>query len=344
MSDSLVEVVRGPLVEAVHEGDIAVVDAAGSLIATAGDPGRRITFWRSAAKPLQSMPLVHTGAADHWDLSDADIAICCGSHNAEPHHVERIAALLERVGVTAGQLICGAHPPLHTESARALVRTGTEPTALHSNCSGLHAGMLAVARHVGVPTRGYGSHDHRVQQEVLADVCRFTGLERGEVILATDGCNVPTFGISVRHMALAYARLMSPSGVGEPYASAAGSIRAAMVGHPELVAGAGRFDTELMRAAGGGLVAKGGASGVLCVGVEGGIGIAVKISDGATGPLSSGRPTEVVMLETLRQLDLLGAGPAEELAHRARPRLRTVTGRCAGVSRPVFTLVRRPSP
>lgn len=335
----IVEVVRGPLVEATHFGAVAVVRASGELIGQVGNPHRLRTYWRSAAKPFQTMPLVYTGAADQFGLTPADVAICCGSHNGEPHHVRRVARLLDKAGVGPGHLVCGAHPPLHPESAEALQRQGAEPTALHHNCSGLHAGMLLLAVHLGADLEGYALPDHPVQREISSTIGHFTDLDPAEIILGVDGCGVPCHGLSLYRMALAYARLMNPAGaVPGRHAAAAEAIRAAMTAHPSEVAGTGRFDTDLIAATHGAVLAKGGASGVQCAGLVSGTGYALKVGDGATGPSSPGRPTAVATLETLRQLDVLDGPAREATAAHARPLLTTEQGEEVGHARPVFDL------
>ncbi len=343
MSEPLVEVVRGPLVEAVHRGDLAVVDISGVLRASVGDPETKVSYLRSSAKPFQSMPLVYGGAAARWAFDAEDLAVCCASHNGEPVHTDRIASLLERIGVTPADLACGAHPPLYRDAAAALARDGVAPSALHSNCSGLHTGMLAQARQLGIDTRGYESPSHPVQQEVLANVSRFTGLAPADIAVGVDGCAAPCYGVSLYHMAFAYARLMDPRDLSEPYASAAGAIRAAMTGHPHLVAGTGRFDTAVMRLGKGLVVAKGGASGVQCVGIAGGVGVAVKIEDGAEGHASPARPTTVAAIEALRQLGALDDTQVAALGEHAHPIMRTVAGEAVGEARPAFTLASGPA-
>lgn len=336
MSAALVEVVRGELVEAVHRGDIAVVDAAGTVRASVGDPAT-VTYWRSAAKPFQAMPLAYTGAISRWGFAPEDVALICGSHSGEPVHVERARALLERIGCSAEDLSCGVHPPLDAEHAAALIRNGSGPNVLHNNCSGNHAGMLALAIQLRSDRAGYAAPEHPAQREILRTVALFTGLHPDDIGLGVDGCGAPCYAISVYHMALAYARLMTPDVVGEPQASAAGTVRDAMLAAPYLVGGRSRFDTDLVAGGGGRSLAKGGAGGVECVGLSEGIGVAVKVEDGTSGP-SAGRPGSVATIEVLRQLGVLDPGQIEALGEHARPRLRALSGRVVGHARPVFAL------
>lgn len=337
MSEPLVEIVRGPLMEAVHRGDIAVVDAGGTLRAQVGDPSGKITYWRSAAKPFQSMPVVYSGAAARWELGSEDLAILSASHSGQRVHTGRVAALLERIECTADDLVCGSHPPLNAEAAAALARRRVAATALHNNCSGNHAAMLAFARQLGAPIRGYERPEHPVQVDILENVGRFTGLRSEQIAIGVDGCGVPCYGISLYHMAFAFARLMEPQGIPELHAAAARVVADAMIQHPQLVAGIGRFDTDVMAAGRGALLAKGGASGVQCVGIAGGIGLALKLEDGATGPVP-GRPVGVAAIEALRQLGALDDAQLSGLRDHAQPGITTLAGTRVGEGRPAFEL------
>jgi L-asparaginase II len=338
MAELLTELIRGGIVDDIHRGDVAVVAADGTLLQLVGDPRGKRAFWRSSAKPFQAMPFVASGAAEQFGFSSDDLALVAASHGGEPIHVDRAAAMLARVGFEVDDLACGAHLPLDPEAAHLLERSDTPPTALHNNCSGKHIGMLGLAEFLGAPHGGYRFPEHPVQGAILENVARFSGLPAEEVTLGLDGCGVPCFGTSVYRMALAFARLMAPEDyVDEPYATAAGLVREAMLDHPYLVAGRLRTDTELMQAAPGRLLSKGGAGGVQCVGLRSGIGIAVKVEDGAsvTGP---GQPAGVAALEVLRQLGELDDGALEVLARHARPQVETVAGEVAGEVRPTFTL------
>ncbi len=338
----LVAVERGPLVEAVHEGTVAVVDANGALQASAGDPRNAITYMRSAIKPIGSMAVVSTGAADRLGLGPADLAITSASHNGEPGHIEAVTALLSRLGVETEALVCGIHPPLRPDAADALATAGRLPDRRHNNCSGAHTGMLAIGL-LGAGIDGYAEADHPAQIETVATLARLADLAPADVKLGLDDCGSPCHGISLYGMALAYARLMAPDDLEAPHRDAALRVREAMTSHPWLVAGTGRFDTDLMEVGGGRLIAKGGASGVQCIGVAGGIGIALKVWDGATGPSSPGQPTTLSSIEALRQLGLLSADELGRLeAHAVRP-LRSREGRVAGQARTTFELRRAPA-
>ena len=337
MSAALVELIRSGLVDEIHRGDLAVVSADGELRFAVGDPVRKLAYWRSSAKPFQSMPLIASGAAARLELSNEEIALTAASHGGEPVHVALAASLLEHVGHRVEELECGAHPPLDAESARELAGRGVGPSPLHNNCSGQHAGLLALADQLGAPIAGYPRPAHPVQRSILENVARFTGLEQREIVLGLDGCGIPCFGVSVFQMALAFARLMAPpDGVPGEYRHAAAEVRGAMMAQPYLVAGRNRIDTDLMRTLAG-AVSKEGAGGVQCVGLPGGIGLAVKMEDGAGSP-GSGDPAGVAALEALRQLGVLDDAAWHALGRHALPEVRSVVGERAGNARAAFEL------
>ncbi|HJS47390.1 MAG TPA: asparaginase [Gemmatimonadales bacterium] len=303
MRDFRIESTRGTLVESVHRVSAAVVDVEGGLVAASGDPDL-VTFWRSAAKPFQALPAVADGAADRFGLGAEELALACASHSSEPAHLVVARRMLERIGCTEADLACGPHPPLGPAVAEEVVRRGTPMSPRWSNCSGKHAGMLALARHHGWPTAGYERAGHPVQDRILAELERWTGVPAAEVALAVDGCTAACFGLPLRAMALAYARFATEAG------GPAGRLRAAMGTHPHLVAGTGRVDTEIIRASAGRVLAKVGAEGVYgaCV-VPAGLGIALKVEDGDM------RSAPVALAAVLR--DLAEAGllpPLDELA------------------------------
>ena len=154
MNPILVEVFRGEAVESCHRGAFAVLDSEGKVAAAAGDLASAV-YPRSAVKPLQALPLVASGAADRLGLSDAEIALACGSHGGEPLHVATALSMLRKAGHDASCLECGAHWPLDEAAARALAARGEEPSALHNNCSGKHAGFICLACFRGIDPAGY---------------------------------------------------------------------------------------------------------------------------------------------------------------------------------------------
>jgi L-asparaginase II len=336
----LVEVTRGPIVESWHYGAIAVSDAEGNLLAWVGDP-HTICYYRSSSKPLQALPLVESGAADHFGLTDAEIALTCGSHGGEDIHVETALSILNKISVSPDALSCGAHMPYDKEAARDLQARAESPTALHNNCSGKHSGMLALAKFHGWPIGGYESIRHPVQQMSLQVVADFAGVSPEQVAIGVDGCGVCTFGISMHQMAVSFARLAQSDYWPEPRRSAVERITHAMITHPEMVsARQERFDLDLMRAGEGTLIGKVGAEGVYCAARlasdgQPATGFALKIMDG--DPQWRARNPAVV--EGLRQAGVINEEAVNRLEAYWQEEVRNRPGDVVGVVRPAFTLV-----
>lgn len=272
---------RGGLVESVHRGRLAVCGARGERLASVGD-AEGYVYLRSSAKPFQALPLVLSGAADAFGLVDEEISIACASHNAEPRHLAAARSILRKANLSEDDLQNGAHPPMHAPSAASLARSGEPPRAIHGNCSGKHAGMLAVCVHAGWDPAGYRDPDGPLQQLVRDTVARVCGVAPEDVRLAGDGCGVPVFAMPLKNLALGFARLAASGHEDFPddLNAALRRVRDAMWRYPYMVAGMGRFDTKLMEATA--LVAKGGAEGVFACGAEPGWGLALKVSDGAS--------------------------------------------------------------
>lgn len=262
-----VELYRGAVLESRHKVHVAVVDANGKVVAQAGDPAYR-TFWRSAAKPFQASPLVEDGVVARFGLTRQDLALACASHSSEPGQVALVREFLQRIGCSERDLMCGPHRPLSEAVAKDYETRGMRLTAVYSNCSGKHTGMLALARHHGWPTEFYARIEHPVQQRCLQSISAHTDIAVKELGVAVDGCGVACFALPVRNMALAYTRLE-------------GAILEAMVMHPELLAGEGRPCTDMMRAHPGRVVTKVGAEGVYsALLLRERLGLALKVEDG----------------------------------------------------------------
>jgi L-asparaginase II len=302
----LAAVRRGPLVESVHRGRYVFCDAGGEVLHSAGDP-EGCAFLRSSAKPFQALPLVFSGAADALGLSDEELAVACASHSGEDRHLAAVRSMLEKAGLSEEDLRNGAHPPLYAPAAARLAATGEETRPVHGNCSGKHAGMLALCMHQGWDTRTYRDPDHPAQRLILETVAGICGTDRDEILLAGDGCGVPTFAMPLKNLALGFARLISGRGLAGGLAEAAERVRGAMRAHPYMVAGTGRFNTEVM--GGTELVAKSGAEGVFAAGSPEGWGLALKVSDGAVRAV---RPAARTALER-RGVELSGVSEASEV-------------------------------
>lgn len=278
----LVEVTRGGVVESVHRGRLAVFDADGKAVAALGDIDQPV-FPRSAVKAIQALVMMESGAADRFGLTDAEISLACASHNGEPEHVATAEAMLVKAGRSAQCLECGAHWPMREGTARALARTGAAPSALHNNCSGKHAGFVCASVAMGQDPGGYIQPEHPLQRAVTAALETAFDVSLADAPRGVDGCSIPTYAIPLKAMAIGFARFGTGHGFAPERARAAQRIRNAVAAAPFMVAGTERFDTTLMQALGARAFVKTGAEGVYCASLpEKGLGVALKIDDGAT--------------------------------------------------------------
>ncbi|MDR7331200.1 asparaginase [Roseateles asaccharophilus] len=289
MNPVLVEVLRGSAVESRHAGALAIIDASGAVHTALGDIDRPI-FPRSAVKLLQALPLVASGAAETFALTDAELALACASHSGEPEHVATAAGVLAKLGLDANALECGTQWPSREPVLRAMAARGDVATPLHNNCSGKHSGFVCVAclmaRNAGADpaefARGYVAAEHPVMREVTAALSATTGTDAERAPRGIDGCSIPTFALPLRSLALAFARCGTGHGLSTENARAARRLRQAAAAAPFMVGGTDRFDTRVMQAFGERLFCKIGAEGVYCAALpELGLGVALKIDDGA---------------------------------------------------------------
>ena len=270
---------RGTISESVHRVHAVVCDGQGRVLLSAGDAGFE-TFIRSALKPFQALPFLSSGAADQMDVGDRGIAISCASHAGTNLHAREAFKLLWKAELDPSQLQCPIPP------------NGDSP--LQHNCSGKHAAFLATSRKMAWPLDDYLQGDHPVQVEVNRRVAELLGLPADELVAARDDCGAPTLRLQLAQMALLYAHL------GASRHAELEQISRAMLAHPDLVAGEGRFDTELMRRSHGQVLSKGGAEGIQCLSRIGeGLGVAIKVEDG------SRRAKQAVALYLLRELEWL---------------------------------------
>ncbi len=276
----LINLTRGNLVESFHRGAVCIVRAEGAPVVALGDIERPI-YPRSAIKVLQALPLVESGAADAAGMSDKELALACASHNGEEFHVETAKAMLARSGLSVDALACGAQWPAREDAARSLAAQGQLPTPLHNNCSGKHAGMLALATHLEASAEHYESVDHPVQQRVRQTIEEMTGEAASPQMCAIDGCSLPTWAMPLKGLARAFARLASLTGLSPEREKAAKRLMHACTCEPQMVEGTGRFGSGVMRRLGAPAFVKGGAEGVYCAAFpEQGLGMALKIDDG----------------------------------------------------------------
>ncbi len=316
-----VVVTRGKLIESRHRVHAAVVNAAGELIESVGDPNC-VTYWRSCAKPFQIMPLIREGGFDAIGWGDDQLALACGSHGGEPEHVAIAEGMLESIGMEEGDLACGPHDPLSARGQKILRESGLRPTRLHNNCSGKHAAMLARAHTAGWSPVGYERSDHNVQRECLAEVSTWTGVPENKIVCAVDGCGVTVFGLALRPMALGYARLADAARRSQEIPS---RIVHALQTRPFLVGGSDRFDSALIEATEGRVIVKIGAEGVHSAAlIDDGIGVTVKVDDGAQ------RAQFPALLALLQHLGALPAELPPRLPEFARRQLRNTRGEIVG--------------
>lgn len=271
----IAEVIRADFVESRHRGAFVVVDASGKNVASAGE-FEHAFFPRSAIKAFQCLPLIESGAATALNLSDQEIALCCASHAGEPAHVRVARCILAKAGVDEACLECGAHMPAAREASYDLVRQGAQPLQVHNVCSGKHAGMLALAKHLGAPLEGYVKPEHAVQKAVAATMSRLCDIDVAHAPIGIDGCSVPTWAVPMHRLAQGFARLTDPEN------QAAQWILRAVKAHPEMIEGVGKFDTKMLQAVPR-LFIKFGAEGVFCGAIpHAGLGFTLKCDDGAT--------------------------------------------------------------
>lgn len=290
-----IKVYRGEYLESTHDIHVAVVNPKGDLLYYYGNPDRE-TFPRSSMKPFQAVAVLETGAADAFQFEDEDISLICASHSGEQGHRERVMSIMNRISLEENHLQCGTHIPRDMESYNALIKSGGDLTPVYSNCSGKHSGMLTAVVHNKEDVSSYRELSHPHQQRILSaieDICEYPKAKLG---ISVDGCGVPVHRLPLKNTALGFARLAQPQG---KHGEALERIRNAMMRHPEMVGGKDRFDTDLMNAFNGKIVAKGGAEGVQCIGiVDEGLGITIKVEDG------NARATSVVAMEVLKQLGI----------------------------------------
>ena len=303
----IAEVTRGGIVESRHTGAFCVVDAAGRVLKSAGDIEAPV-FPRSAIKAFQCVPIIETGAADHFGFSEEDLALACSSHNGEAEHVRVARSMLNKANNSEEHYECGAHWPIEIEAHHEAVRTSNAALQVHNNCSGKHAGMLALSRHLGADPKDYVKIDHPVQQTIAGAIARYCDVDIAKLAWGIDGCSVPTWAFPLRNMALGFARLtQTPAGI---------RITTAVRNHPFMVAGTGRFDTKLMQAVPRAFI-KAGAEGVFCGCIpHAGLGIAIKCVDGA------GRAAEIAMACVLATLDIWTADEKQKLTELAKNELK----------------------
>ena len=333
VSPRLLIVRRGREEESVHCGRAVVATATGETVLAIGDIASPV-FPRSAIKPLQAIPLVASGAAKKFGLSDAEIALACGSHVGSPLHVATTKSILKKIGSSQNDLECGVHWPLDSGESRALAARGEEPSVLHNNCSGKHCGFLAVGAVRGLDTVGYVDASHPIMREVTYAISLMIGVELDESQACVDGCAIPAFSMPLVSVATGFARLGAGEGLSPSLACSAKRIRTAIVQNPIMLSGKGRVDTSITAECHGEVFVKSGAEGVMAASIPAlGYGLAVKIDDGAQ------RAATAVMadlvLQVLQKHSLVTTKAKSVLEGYARFRLKNWNGADVGSVEPV---------
>jgi L-asparaginase II len=321
----VIEVTRGAMVESRHIGAAAIMRPDGKVVESWGDIDAPVMA-RSAIKPIQAIPLLESGAADRFGLTDTQLSLACASHNGEARHVAAVRDWLTRIGLSEADLECGAHAPGRLPIFERFVREGTPLTAAFNNCSGKHTGFLSTAVHLDEPTKGYIRADHPVQTRITAIYGELGRVDLSRAPAGSDGCGIPTLGVPLRAMATAMAAMADPSQLKQARVAAIVRIRAAMSAEPFFMAGTGRFCTRINAALPGVAQIKTGAEGVYCGMLPMlGVGVALKIWDG------TGRAAEVAMASILRHLGVLDAGRYSDAVN---PPILNVVGARVGDIRP----------
>ncbi len=318
-----VEVTRGNLVESVHHVAAAAATPRGDVILSTGDISSPV-FLRSSAKPFIAAAAIAAGVRERFGLDMREIAVMAASHSGQPFHIDAVESILRKIGIDESALQCGAHYPYNEAAAHAMIARGEKPRAVHNNCSGKHAGILALATALGAELSTYLEVDNPAQQAILEFCARMSDDHAATWPLGVDGCGIPVYATSLRKAAMAFARFASLTEVDSHDAMALLVVRDAMISHPEYVSGTGDFDTVLMAAGGGSIACKGGAEGVHGLSlIPDGIGFASKVADGAT------RGRAPVTMAALRALGSPVAD-ATELRAFAHPVVYNRAGRGVG--------------
>jgi L-asparaginase II len=321
----------GNVIENVHVGSVAVVDTAGRLLFSSGDPDY-MTFTRSALKPFQALPFILCDGPARLGLTQDELALLCASHSGEEKHLEGVRSILGKIGLDQTHLECGCAAPLYYDAVNLPAPAGQRWTPLHHNCSGKHSGFLAWCRLHGAPTAGYVDPAHPLQQAVRATLAEAVGIAPERLPGGIDGCSAPNYAMPLSRLAHLYARL-AQGARDQRLGGAMGMLFDAMTGRPDLVSGEARSDLALMTAGDGDWVTKIGADAVQAIGVRSaGIGIAIKIADGAS------RALHTATYSVLDQLGLLDARGRAGLERYRQPPILNARGMVAGDIRALLTL------
>lgn len=280
----LVEIYRNKVLESFHRGSICVVDKDGEIIFSEGDVNQ-ICYPRSAMKFLQVLPLIENGGMEKFNFSLEEIAIMCGSHNAEEEHLRVVNSILNKIGLNKEKLFCGPQYPTSKKVADELIRRNQNPQHIHNNCSGKHAGMLALCISLGFTTEDYINPNHPIQKLILETCLEMYEYEKEKIIIAKDGCSAPIFSIPIYNQALGFKNIVYPEKFSDKRKNACKIVIEAISKYPFMVAGSNRYCTDMMKICAPQIIGKTGAEGIFCLGLtEKKLGVCIKIDDGKMLP------------------------------------------------------------
>lgn len=317
MNPILVEVYREGILESFHRGVVCVVDKDGKVLYSEGDV-QQICYPRSALKLIQVLPLLEHGGMEHFGFTLQEIAIMCGSHNGEEEHQQVVNSILQKISLDKEHLFCGVQYPSDRKTANTLIKTDQKPHHIHNNCSGKHAGFLAYAVLRGWDTKDYINPQHPMQQEILQTTAEMYEYPKEKMTIAYDGCSAPIFSVPVYNQAVGYKNLVHPVQFSPQRQKACATIVEAISQYPYMVAGRGRYCTDLMQITAPRIIGKTGAEGIFSMGLtEEKIGVTIKIDDGKMLPQYNvaQRFVEATGIFTTEQLAPLKHYEREELTN-----------------------------
>ena len=334
MNNILVKVYRGKTIESVHCGSVAVVDAEGKLIYSFGN-SYFVTYLRSSAKPFQAIPLITSGAAKEFGLTQKEIAIISGSHNGQKIHIDVVRNVLKKIVLSEKNLQCGVHIPHYYTANNITPPAGTKFTPIHHNCSGKHSGILAMCVYSGWDIKYYLDKNHPAQKLILKSISEICQYPEKMIGIGIDGCGVPVHAMPIYNMALGFSNLINYNSKDEKTSKAYKLIVDSMRKYPEMVSGEGRLDLSLAIASKNNILAKAGGEALSCSGIlDRGWGMAVKIADGtqrAIGP---------AVIETLKQMGLLNEKQICKIKKFSHPLIKNFRGDQVGFIQVEFKLRR----
>lgn len=321
----LTERYRNNTLESFHRGAVCILNTDNEIIFSTGNPNQ-VVFPRSALKFIQQIPLIEEKVHQSLGLSEEEAAITCGSHNGEEFHCEKVRSILGKAGLNEELLQCGAQPPTLKEDRNELYRTGKKPLPVHNNCSGKHAGFLALSSHLGHSVENYIDKEHPVQQRIRSVVADMHEFPENKMDTGLDGCSAPIFSMPLFNMTLGFKNLLFPESNQNPARKAACEYLSKIIpANPYLIAGKNRYCTDLMQAAKGRIIAKTGADGIFILACPEQKWVAgVKIDDGTMGPQYA------VAQEIVNKTGILSKDAMNALDDYRKKDIKTWSGKISG--------------